>query len=285
MAEVEILHPGLFTSIQDRGRFGYRQFGVPTAGVMDLTAAGMANLLLQNVPDAAVMEITLQGPKMKFLAAAEIVITGAELSPELDSVKLLNNKVYRVETGQVISFGKRTSGYRAYLGISGGFQTEVILNSRSWSPGITSYSRMEKGMKIPFLEGKDTSDVRFSSVRPDVHMNLNLLEAYPGPEYELLGTSKKEALEKMTFSAGKDSNRMGIQFEEKLENFLDPIITSPVIPGTVQLTPSGTLIVLMRDGQTTGGYPRILQLTEASLNILAQKLPGERLQIKLINYQ
>ena len=285
MAEVEILQPGLFSTIQDRGRFGYREFGVPVSGAMDLQAAGIANLLLRNEPDAAVLEITLQGPKIQFSGPAQIAVSGADLSPELDGTPIDSYRLYKIGTGQVLSFGKRRSGFRAYLAIKGGFQTEVVLGSRSWSPGITKFSRLEKGMKLPFLEAEDSSPSSFSALKAGSYNTSGVIEAFPGPEFELLKPSEKEALQKWHFSAAKESNRMGIQFQEKLENSLEPIITGPVLPGTVQLTPSGTLIALMRDGQTTGGYPRILQLSEAGINNLAQKLPGEKLQIKLINYK
>lgn len=285
MAEIEVLQPGLFSSIQDRGRTGFRSFGVPVGGAMDSIAAGMANLLLKNEPEAALLEITLQGPKLKFSEPAVIAITGADLSPNLDGRKLENNRVYKVEREQTLVFGRRNSGFRAYLGIKSGFQTEVVLGSRSWSPGVTQGSRLEKGAKLPFLSSEENVIQSYSSVRPDEHITSAVVEAYPGPEFEFLKASEKEALQKRYFSAAKESNRMGIQFQEKIENKLEPVLTGPVIPGTVQLTPSGTLIALMRDGQTTGGYPRILQLTGAGINTLAQKLPGEKLQIKLINYQ
>lgn len=285
MAEVEILHAGLFSSIQDRGRFGFREFGVPRGGAMDLQAAGMANLLIRNDPDAAVLEITLQGPKMTFLAPAKIAIAGADLSPELNGKPLDNYRLYNVEAGQVLSFGKRKSGYRAYLAIKGGFQTDLMMNSRSWSAGITEFRRIEKGMRLPFLEAEFSSASSFSAVKADSYLTSALIEAFPGPEFQLLKASEKEALQKWHFSAAKESNRMGIQFQEKLENSLEPILTGPVLPGTVQLTPLGTLIALMRDGQTTGGYPRILQLSQAGINTLAQKLPGEKLQFKLMDYK
>lgn len=285
MAEVEILQAGLFSSIQDLGRFGFREFGVPPGGAMDLQAAGMANLLLGNDPNAAVLEITLQGPKMQFSGPAQVAIAGADLSPELDGNSLANYRPYNVRAGQVLYFGRRKSGYRAYLAIKGGFQTELVMNSRSWSPGITQFARLEKDMKLPFLEVEHFAASSFAAVKVDNYLTSALIEAFPGPEYEVLKASEKEALQKWHFSAAKESNRMGIQFQEKLENSLKPILTGPVLPGTIQLTPSGTLIALMRDGQTTGGYPRILQLSEAGLNTLAQKLPGEKLQFKVINYK
>ena len=277
--------PGLYSSIQDLGRFGFRKYGVPQSGAMDQRAAGMANLLLQNEPNAAVLEITLQGPVLKFPEAAEIVITGADLSPSLDGERLLNNHVVHVKEGQILRFGGRISGFRAYLGIKNGFQTPEILKSRSWCKGVTPYHRLEKGMEIPFLGSSISASEKFSAVRSDAHLTSEVIEAYPGSEFELLSASEKERLQKGHFSVGNDSDRMGIRFQEKLQNSLAPIITGPVLPGTVQLTPSGIMISLMRDGQTTGGYPRILQITEEGMDILAQKLPGEKLQVKLINYK
>lgn len=283
-AEIEVLHPGLFTSIQDQGRFGFKKYGVPQSGPMDTSAAALANLLLQQENDAAVMEITLQGPKLRFSEATNIVITGALLSPLLDEAEIRNNRLYNVKAGQVLSFGKRISGCRAYLGIKNGFRTEEVLKSLSWSPGVTKFSRLEKGMKLPFLSSMTGHPSGHSSVGKLDHLTSEIVEAYPGPEYDLLSASEKNILQKSLFSVGRNSNRMGIQFEEALKNNLEAIITSPVIPGTVQLTPSGKIIVLMRDCQTTGGYPRIIQLSERGMNILAQKVPGEKVQVKIINY-
>ena len=283
-AKIGVLQPGLYSTIQDRGRFGFRKYGVPQSGAMDQQAAAMANLLLENDSGAAVLEITLQGPALKFSAGTQISITGADLSATLDDVKLENYRNYNVQPGQILRFGRRASGFRAYLAVKGGFQTSEILKSRSWCKGITPHHRLEKGMELPYFASEGNASEKFSAVKPDDHIASGIIEAFPGPEYDLLSASEKEELQKIPFSAGKDSDRMGVQFQEKLENNLEPIITGPVIPGTVQLTPSGTLIVLMRDCQTTGGYPRILQLSEKALNVLAQKLPGEKLQIKLLNY-
>ena len=148
-AEIEILNPGLYSSIQDSGRRGFRKFGVPVSGAMDSYASGLANLLLQNAPEAAVMEVTQQGPKIRFLDPTEIVITGADLSPRLNDLLIENNRVYFVKPTHILSFGGRKSGCRAYIGVKEGFVTEKILKSRSFYSGLTSYERLEKGMKLP----------------------------------------------------------------------------------------------------------------------------------------
>lgn len=282
MAEIEVLQPGLFSSIQDQGRFGFRKYGVPVSGPMDGEAATMANLILQNDKKDGLLEITLQGPKMKFSGATQIVICGAQLSPVLDGVELQNNRRHNVEHGQVLSFGRRTAGCRAYLGVKGGFNSEKILGSLSWCPGITKYTRLEKGMRLLYPETGIKHSENYSAVRFQEEKTSDELLAFPGPEYDLLSTSEKNKLQKSPFSIGKDSNRMGIQMEESFRNELKPIITGPVLPGSVQLTPSGRLIVLMRDCQTTGGYPRVLQLSDAGINRLAQRIPGEKIRFQLL---
>lgn len=283
-AEIEVLHPGLFSTIQDRGRYGFREFGVPVSGPMDTEAATLANLLLQQDPGTSVLEITQQGPKLRFSDEARIVVTGALLSPMIENEKIRNNQVVTVHADQVLSFGARIAGCRAYVGIKNGFETGKVLDSQSWSPGITRFSRLEKGMKLSFLKSTSGGVSPLSSVKTGDSFYSNILEAFPGPEFHMLSSGQKELLQKNHFSVGRNSNRMGFQLKELLPNELEPIITAPVLPGTVQLTPSGKLIVLMRDCQTTGGYPRILHLKEAGLNILAQKIPGEKVKFELLDY-
>lgn len=277
-AEMEVLHPGLFSSVQDLGRTGFMQYGVPVSGAMDSIALHMANLLLKNPKTAAVLEITQLGPKLSFNADTEISITGALLSPAVNGEPIENNKSYDIQKGDVLSFGKRIIGARAYLAVKGGFRSEVILNSRSWYEGLSSFPRLEKGMKIPYELSKDALSDNYTGIRTGDYLSSNRVEAFAGPEFERLSEEEIQRVLDSEFSIDRNNNRMGIQLEETFENCLDPILTGPVLPGTVQLTPSGKLIVLMRDGQTTGGYPRILQLTEKGINTLAQKVMGEKIR-------
>jgi antagonist of KipI len=280
-ADVEVLQPGLFSCIQDRGRYGFRQYGVPVSGAMDSYAAGMANMLLKNSIDAAVLEITQAGPKMLFSEATVISITGAELSPMLNGRAVENYHVLQVNAGDLLAFGKRNLGSRSYLAVQGGFLTEKILDSRSWYEGLTSCFRLEKGMLLQYEVSLDRIRQSRAAVKPNDYLVSHTVDSMPGPEYELLRTVEKDRLQKMIFQVGKNNNRMGIQLAGSFNNSLQPILTGPVVPGTVQLTPSGTLIILMKDSQTTGGYPRVLQLTERGINTVAQKVVGEELQFKI----
>lgn len=282
LAEVEVLHPGLFSSIQDEGRFGFMKYGVPVSGPMDNYAAKMANLLVKNPENSAVMEITQMGPKLRFSDTGLIAVTGANLSPMINGEAVENNQLIVIQAGDVLQFGKRIFGCRAYLSIKGGFHTEEVLKSRSWYQDITSFARLEKGMKLAYpVSAVDGILETHATVRSGSYISTSALEAFPGPEFDRLSTSEKEKLENFRFSPGNNNDRMGIQLSEPFPNKLKAILTGPVLPGTVQLTPSGKVIVLMKDCQTTGGYPRILQLSQKGLNTLAQKVAGESIYFEI----
>lgn len=286
MAKMEVLNPGLFTSIQDLGRFGFQKYGVPQSGVMDRYAMRICNLLLGNSQNCAVMEITMQGPQLKFEAETFICISGADLSATINEISIEMNVVIRIQNGDILKFGRRQSGNRTYLGIKDGFQTESIMYSRSWYDEITEYQRLEKGMFLQY--SSEISEIEKTNaalkIRKDYLDDL-LIEAYPGPEFQQLPEKLQKELFEKSFALDGSSNRMAIQFREDFENSLNAIITAPVLPGTVQLTPSGKLIVLMRDCQTTGGYPRVLQLSEAGIQTIAQKLPGATINFQKKEYQ
>lgn len=282
---IEVLKSGLQTSIQDLGRFGYRNYGVPNSGCMDLISAGFANLLLNNSKDAAVLEITLIGPKLRFLVDTIIAITGAEIKLSINNTPISNNKAYRIKKDDILSFGKLTKGARTYLAVKNGIKSEVKLASRSQFSQITKKSCLEKGDCIEIEQGfgdfKETPGILNQSHQ---FYEANEIEVLPGPEFRSF--SKKEISKSVNtcFSISSQNNRMGYQMNESVIPNTISMITSPVIPGTVQVLPSGNFVFLMRDSQTTGGYPRIFQLTEKSISILAQKKTGDPFYLKLKNY-
>ncbi|MGS2761481.1 5-oxoprolinase subunit C family protein [Sinomicrobium sp. M5D2P9] len=279
---IKVLKPGFYTSVQDSGRTGYRHMGVPVSGTMDVFSAVLANRLLNNDDDAAVVEMTMTGPVLEFSEPTHIVVTGAEMQPLLNKTEIPYNRVVRVKSGDVLSFGKLHRGIRAYLGIKGGIKTDKILHSRSFYVPVTKTARIGEGGTLPYepfegdienlIEIKIDNDFLFES----------RLKVCPGPEYKLLSEADRKRLESSVFTVSKQNNRMAYQLEERLSPNDFNIITSATIPGTVQLTPSGKMIVLMRDCQTTGGYPRILQLTERSISVLAQKRSGERVDLQVL---
>ena len=281
---IKVLNPGVFSTIQDFGRAGFQNYGVPYSGVMDRKAAAFANAIIGNIKDLPVLEITMQGPKLQFESSTLICISGASLAPKLNSKSISNNKCVLVRKGDVLSFGRLIKGFRAYLAISGGFNTQKVMQSFSMYQSITTKSRLEKGDVLEISTENRFTKNQYASIKVNIdYFDLKAIEVLKGPEFDALTKPQKEFLLNQEFTISKNNNRMAYQLNETLENSLKPIITSPVIPGTIQLTPSGKLIILMRDCQTTGGYPRILQLKEAAINVLAQKFTGQAISFSLVN--
>jgi antagonist of KipI len=279
---VKVINAGFYTTIQDLGRFGFQKHGVPVSGAMDNYSSRMANALLDNKENDALLEITMSGPILQFCSDTAISIVGADFSPKLNNNPIMLNHAICVKENDVLSFGNSKYGFRCYLAVSGGFQTEIIMKSRSMYKEISSGFKMVENDELSILKHSVSTERKHATIRIDSnHFTTKKLEVFKGPEFELLSKIQQQQLLSEEFMVSKDNNRMAYQLVETLTNTLKPIITSLVLPGTVQLTPSGKLIVLMRDCQTTGGYPRVLQLSESAINILAQKFNGKTIHFKI----
>lgn len=281
---IRFIASGLYTSLQDFGRFGYRHLGVPLSGAMDLRAATAANLLLGNDPQLAVMELTASGPVLEFDTTAVIAICGAHFAPKLNGIKISMNEAIEIPPGGVLSFGNPSSGLRAYLAIQGGFISEKVLGSASFYRGITGRSQFSKGDVIQFNSNTDKFAPSLSSeLKLAINFDTVDIEVFKGPEFDELPQAIQSLLNGGSFTVAPNSNRMAYFLNHSEAISAKEIITAPVQPGTVQLTPSGKIILLMRDAQTTGGYARILQLTEEALDIMAQKRAGMSIHFKIID--
>ncbi|RCT54376.1 biotin-dependent carboxyltransferase family protein [Winogradskyella sp. KYW1333] len=281
---LKVVKSGFYTTIQDSGRFGYRAFGVPISGSMDSYSSHYANSILGNDRDCAVLEITMSGPELHFQEPTQIAIAGADLTPKLNGKLISNNQVIDIKFNDVLSFAGLRNGLRCYLAIKGGLQSEVYLGSRSMYNTISESDTINVGEEIYYEKSPSNSIKTYSNLKYDHDLlSTKILEVENGPEYNELPQELKNKLSKLQFKVSKFNNRMAYQLEPLMSNTLETILTSPVLPGTVQLTPNGNLIILMRDCQTTGGYPRVLQLTERSLNIISQKRQGEKIFFRLTN--
>jgi len=277
---IKVLNAGIYCSVQDQGRLGFAKKGIPQGGSLDSYSAELANALLKNSPTDAVIEITFGLGKFEFTHDTYICITGGHFSPKLNMSSMRMNRVYEVNKNDMLSFGKRNYGARVYLGIQGGIQSEMVLQSRSFASGITQL-RLEKGDELHIKLMETYVEDAFSKVKVyKDHFEAADLECFPGPEFDQLNESQKERLFE-SFTISEDNNRVGYRLNESIENDLAPILTSAVLPGTVQLTPSGKLIVLLRDCQVTGGYPRVLQLTEYAVSRLSQRIAGEEMRFEV----
>lgn len=275
MPSIEIIKKGFYTTVQDLGRTGHEALGVPESGAMDKQALRFSNLLLNNNVQSAVLECTLIGPNILFLKDIHFVLTGAPSEAFLDNDSIGINQVRLARKGQVLQVGKVKSGCRVYVGLDGGLHTEMYLGSRSLFYPITPTATIKNNIKIKtgFSNYGSTKGVHLQSNNANF-LNDKRIVAHKGPEYNLLSDLTKQKLSEIEFTI-TSWNRMGIALDAILEPHRHKIRTGPVLPGTVQLTPSGRLFVLMRDCQTTGGYPRILQLLPQSISTMSQKKSGD----------
>ena len=275
----KVLESGFFTTIQDAGRVGLRDKGVPNSGYLDVKSAQMVNSLLENEPGDALLEITMTGPTLEFQEPTFIALGGAEMPAYVNQKLLENNEVRQINAGDILTFGKLKNGLRSYLAIKGGVQSSEILGSRSYFKPITEKSCIESGDEILY-DHQSNFHPKISSIKTNSHLKQQYLDVFTGPEFYILDSNSKSQLFDTPFTIAKEYNRMAYQLQEKIKPHSISMITSANLPGTVQLTPSGKLIILMRDGQTTGGYPRVLQLKESSLSVLAQKKLGDQIFFK-----
>jgi len=281
---IEVIKTGMFLSIQDLGRSDYTSFGVPQSGVMDRYASKFANLIIGNKENDAVIETTSGHSVLKFHQETVLCVSGAEVVVSINDMSVKQNKALKIGQNDILKIRTPTTGFRSYIAVQGGIQTEIQFGSRSMYQPITSSSYLIKGDTIPIKTFKEKDVSKGATVRFDAsYLRTNSIDAYPGPEYTELSKEQQNKLLNTSFAISANSNRMGIRLIERIPNQLKPIVTSLVLPGTVQLTPDGTLIVLMQDAQTTGGYPRILQLTDVAMNTLAQKKFGTQIQFNIIS--
>ncbi len=271
---------GFFSTIQDNGRHQYRHLGGPVSGAMDRYSARIANYLLENQNGAALLEMTMTGAVLEFEAPTYVAITGADMSSNLNGEALENYEVHKINPGDILSFRKLKYGLRSYLALKGGIKTEAVLNSRSFYKPITKLNRIRNSMQLDY-EPCELFEPKISHIKPEAFWKKQQLNVFRGPEFHVLDDHQLKQVFSGLFSIAKEYNRMAYQLKEPVGANSHPMLTSATLPGTVQLTPSGKLIILMRDGQTTGGYPRILQLSNRSMNVLAQKKFGDEISFKL----
>ncbi|MEO9571371.1 MAG: biotin-dependent carboxyltransferase family protein [Polaribacter sp.] len=282
---IKVLKAGFYSSIQDKGRVGYASIGVPVSGVMDTYSANIANSILNNSLEDAVIEITFGGTELQFLIDAFICISGGDFSSEINGKSISNNSRIRVLKNDVLSFGKVNFGVRCYIAVKGGFLSKQVLKSRSFYKNVTKSVRLKKNDLLPIKAIKEELESTNTSLKILKSLfKSKEITCFKGPEFYLLNAKQQKQLLNIVFTISNDNNRMGYRLNEIIKNEFPSILTSAVLPGTVQLTPSGELIVLMRDCQVTGGYPRVLQLTENAINKLAQKTTndGFRFHLKLL---
>ena len=277
---IDVVQGGLFTTIQDRGRVGFEAYGIPQNGFLDIESATLANHLVGNNKNEALLEITGTGPILKFDEDCIIAITGANMSPSINNRFVPSKKLLYINAGDQLSFGKLKSGYRSYLAIGGKLMIEEIYGSKSTNTiagfGGLNGNPLTKGdiINVKKCLHSTNRSVQKSNVSTRVQRMVLITK---GPEFDWFSAKEVSRFMRHLFTISNQSNRMGCQLQGNwLEGKeLKTIISSGNIPGVIQITPDLQPIILLNDAGTTGGYPRIALCTQRGINTLAQCKPGD----------
>lgn len=281
MVQAKVIRSGIYSTLQDEGRNGYLHWGVPVSGAMDRYSAAIANLIVGNSTGEAVIEMTAQGMCLQFEQRALVAYTGAECRITLDDDLQTAGTPIVVNPGQELDIGVFYSGWRGYLAVQGGWQSEIVLGSRS-SFSALGLKPLRKNDTIPYFPFEEETYTQVVFKNNKSYLSKETLHLSPGPEFDILPAAIKDAINGMKFTISGKSNRMAIILEERLPELpIKEIISSAVFPGIIQYYPNGQLGVIIYDGQITGGYPRVAFVNQVGMNILAQMRPGEKLSLKI----
>ncbi|TPE46317.1 5-oxoprolinase subunit C family protein [Pontibacter mangrovi] len=303
---IKVNKPGLLTTVQDIGRYGYQKQGVPVSGAMDKVALRIANVLVGNPEEAAALEICMQGPELQFNQDTVIALAGADLSANINEKPVRLWRPVLVQAGSLLRFGKPVYGTYAYLAVAGGIDVPEVMDSRSTYTragfGGLEGRALQSGDNLPLGKSSETGKLLLSDLLLQHNKEDQFTEASWSPDPELLPTYEPNPVLRATgnleynwFSENSrgyiwhenykllpQSDRMGyrlqgtkLALEERRE-----LLSTAVSFGTVQVPPQGQPIILMADAQTTGGYPRIIQVIAADLPKLAQVQPGGIIRFK-----
>jgi len=299
---VEVIKPGLLTTVQDLGRPGYYHLGIPESGAMDRYALRAANALVGNEDGAAALEATFQGPELRFARDALVAVTGADLPPKVDGAAQFGWTAFRIRAGQVLSFDFLKSGSRAYIAIDGGIDVPVVLGSRSTyslgALGGLSGRKLAVGDQVPLgtarsggAEGRSVPE----SLRPSLR-SPTVIRVMPGL-YDFRVTPP--ALDRFfddTWRVATEADRIGYRFkgghpldfvarDQPFGAGSDPsnIVDGCYPYGSVQV-PGGTEpIVLHRDAVSGGGYFMIGTVISADMDLIGQLQPNKQVRFHRVS--
>jgi antagonist of KipI len=292
---IHVLKPGMLTTIQDVGRWGFQARGVPVAGPMDPYSHRTANALVGNTIDAATLEVTLLGPDLEFSDERAVAIAGAAFEVTVDGAPVPDGEAFVVHAGAALRFGRRIAGARAYVAVAGGIATPSVLGSRAThlisAMGGIGGRAVKAGDRLPLgparsgaarlkprATSRDSSTssavARGFSRAPDASQRVRVL---PGPQVDYFSPDSLDILQSAPYVINLKSDRMGFRLDGPvLRHARGADIISDATPlGVLQVPASGQPILLMADRQTTGGYPKIATVITADLAVAGQLAPGD----------
>lgn len=282
---VMVIRPGLFTTVQDEGRWGYQHGGVPVCGAMDLQSHRLANAIVGNGGRAATLEATLAGPDLRFDAPATVAVTGADVEVTVDGAAVAMYTPVVCRAGSVLRVGARRAGGRSYIAFAGGLETTPVLGSRAThvrtAMGGLHGLALRAGDRLPLgSPSRQAPRRRMPAPRMGTGARLRVL---PGPQVDQFPPGALDRLQHGRFTVTPQSDRMGYRLagEQAIPEAAGEMISDATFAGGVQVPPAGDPILLMADRQTTGGYPQVAVVISADLPLAGQLVPGDWIEFEV----
>ena len=287
MSFFRVIDGGILSLVEDLGRFGLCDKGITNSGVMDEYAYGALNLLLQNPFGTNCVEITLGGLKLEANGSCTIATTGANCKFLINSKEVDTWRTYNIKKGDTLEFGFAKSGLRIYLGVKGGFEIKKELGSNSVTIKENIGRKLEKGDLLKFADTSLESNnfflkKQFIPTYPK-ELTLRVLLGYQDDLFE------KEELEKFfssDYMVSSQFNRMGYRLDgQEIKCKANGIISEGISFGAIQIPKDGKPIVLLKERQTIGGYPKIGSVLPVDCFKLSQLKSGDRVNFTPISLQ
>jgi antagonist of KipI len=291
---IEVVDAGLLTTVQDLGRYRYQRYGVPVSGAADQFSLRVANRLAGNDEGLAGLELTLVGPRLRFLAPTVIALAGADLSPRIDDEPVALWEPLVAPAGATLSFGDARDGVRGYLAVYGGIDVPKVLGSRSTSVrsklGGFDGRPLQAGDLLAVPGERPASRVearRFPHEDAPTYGHTHGLRVVLGPQDSAFTESGVRTFLSSTYSVSGQSDRIGYRLQGPvIEHLTSPDIVSDGIPyGAVQVAGDGMPIVLLVDRGTTGGYTKIATVISVDLPRLAQAAAGDAVSFRPVTVE
>lgn len=290
MGYMTVVSPGLLSTVQDEGRFGYMRTGFSPGGAMDGFALKTANILVGNAPGDGAVEMTMLGMTVSFDVDTVIAVTGAEMPLTLGGKPVNMYEAIPVCAGDVLTCGAATKGMRAYLAVAGGFDIAPAMGSLSTNLkcnlGGFEGRALKKGDRLPLRHSITLKQLGECRTQAPSYIDEPLvLRVILGPQEDMFTQAGLQTFLSKTYHISDKSDRMGIRLEGPAienKNGVD-IISDGIATGSVQIPPAGTPIIMMADRQTTGGYAKIATVISADLKRIAQARPGSPLRFRAVS--
>lgn len=287
-----VLRPGQLTSVQDAGRWGFQAMGVPVSGACDVGASRRANAAVGNDIGAAVLEVSAVGPDLRAERAATFAWAGAPMDVEVDGRTVPPETAWVVPAGGVVRCGAVHGGLRAYLAVAGGIDVPMVLGSRSACLGAGfgggTGRPLAVGDRLPVGTPTGAPPHRRTGGGVGSRARRTVLRVLPGPDAASVSGRLLDALLDRPLAVSRHVNRAGCRLIGDLPEPGAPAgdrLPTGTVPGAVQVTPGGDLLLLLADRQPTGGYPQVLCVIAADLDDAAQLCPGDPVTFSLCSRQ